>query len=191
MCAPASRGVWIDLICAMHEDGRSGELRGTSEQLARLARCSTIELDAALTDLQNNRAAGAEHRNGMWTVTNWRMARDALTREKRSEAGRRGGSKTQANREQIPDNDNGNKELLFPNNCNRNTSIEQVIAFARGELIEQIDAEWFYWKCEGNGWKNNGKPILDWKATIRSWKRAGYLPSQKQNPSGQKIRMVN
>lgn len=34
-------------------------------------------------------------------------------------------------------------------------------------------------KWEGNGWKNGQNPVKDWKATIRSWQSAGYLPSQK------------
>ncbi len=48
------------------------------------------------------------------------------------------------------------------------------------------DATHVFNKWEGNGWTNGGKPIRDWKATIRSWKAAGYLPSQKgQKPTAQ------
>lgn len=85
-CAPATRGIWIDLICAMHESDRSGELRGTREQLARIARCSTVELDAALTDLQTSKAADVTDRNGVVTLTNRRMNREFLARK---EAARR------------------------------------------------------------------------------------------------------
>jgi len=35
-------------------------------------------------------------------------------------------------------------------------------------------------KWTGNGWRNGGNAIKDWKATIRSWKSQGYLPSQKE-----------
>jgi len=73
LCTPATRGVWIDLICAMHELDRSGELRGTTEQLARIARCSAVEMKAALTDLQATEAADVTERNGVVTVTNRRM----------------------------------------------------------------------------------------------------------------------
>jgi hypothetical protein len=76
LCAPATRGVWMDLICAMHELDRSGELRGTMEQLSRLARCSTVELAQALTDLQTTGAAGVTDRNGVVTVVNFRMQRE-------------------------------------------------------------------------------------------------------------------
>lgn len=76
ICSPATRGVWIDLICAMHESDRSGRLCGTHEQLARVARCSTVELAQALTDIQTTGAADVTERNGVVTVTNRRMYRE-------------------------------------------------------------------------------------------------------------------
>jgi hypothetical protein len=80
LCAPAARGVWIDLLCAMHEAGRSGELRGTYEQLARVARCSTADVIQSLTDLQATGAADVTERNGVVTVVNRRMKREAKER---------------------------------------------------------------------------------------------------------------
>ena len=82
LCTPATRGVWMDLLCAMHEASRVGSLRGTREQLARLARCLPADLDHALTDLQTTGAACVESdRNGYVTVTNRRMSREAKERE--------------------------------------------------------------------------------------------------------------
>lgn len=81
-CTPATRGVWIDLLCAMHDDGRSGKLCGTRDQLARLARCSTAELDHALADLQTTGAADVTERNGFVTVINRRMFRNSQERAK-------------------------------------------------------------------------------------------------------------
>ena len=155
LCHPATRGVWLDLLCAMHELDRLGTLRGTSEELSRLARCTTVELEAALTDLQNKLAADVEYRNGNWVITNRRMRREAETRQKRRLAGSLGGSKTQAKRKQNPDIDNDNENGL-----------EKVRTFCLAEGIAQDDADWFYWKGKGNGWTNGGKPILDWKATL-------------------------
>jgi hypothetical protein len=168
LCKPATRGVWIDLLCAMHDRNRCGELRGTSEQLSRLARCSPVDVENALTDLQTTGAALVEHRNGSWMVANRRMRREADTREKRALAGSIGGSKTQASREQTPDIDNDN-------------GLERVREFSREKGIKERDADWFYWKGKGNGWTNRGEPIRDWKATLLCWFRAGYLPSQKES----------
>jgi hypothetical protein len=85
LCPPAARGVWIDLVCAMHDDNRSGELRGTLEQLAVLGRCSTREAADALTDLRNNRAAEVVQRGDVYIVRNRRMYRDAVRRKSKSE----------------------------------------------------------------------------------------------------------
>jgi hypothetical protein len=92
LCAPATRGVWIDLICAMHELDRSGELRGTKEQLSRLARCSTVDLALALTDLQTSKAAEVTERNGVVTVRNrrmWREYRERVAAAKRKQRQRK------------------------------------------------------------------------------------------------------
>jgi hypothetical protein len=173
LCSPLARGVWMDLLCAMHQLDRSGELRGTTEELARLARCSTQEFVTAMTDIQNKLAGDVQQRNGSWSIANRRMKREAEIREKRQQAGSIGGSKSGANREANPHQ-----------NCNSNSScncIERVREFSRGEGISEADADWFYFKGEGNGWTNGGEPIRDWKATLTCWKRAGYLPSQKPN----------
>lgn len=62
---------------------------------------------------------------------------------------------------------------------------EDVQQFFKSQLnLPESDAEWFFYKCEGNGWTNGGKKILDWKATARSWKAGGYMPSQKIPKNG-------
>ncbi len=76
MCSPATRGVWIDWICAMHDMGRAGILVGTSQQLATLGRCSLHEIDAVLTELSHTKTAEIEKRNGVVTVKNRRMMRE-------------------------------------------------------------------------------------------------------------------
>lgn len=80
LCTPATRGVWIDLISRMHESGRVGRLSGTIDQLCRLARCVPAELALALTDLQTTGTADVTERNGVVTVTNRRMEREAKER---------------------------------------------------------------------------------------------------------------
>ena len=69
------------------------------------------------------------------------------------------------------------REQLFIHH--RQQLVLLVARCRKADGITMQDAEWFYHKGRGNGWTNGGKPILDWKATLRSWKRAGYLPSQK------------
>lgn len=80
-CSSATRGVWIDLLCAMHQSGRSGELRGTTDQIARLARCSTAELTQALTELQTTGTADVTFRNNDVVIGNRLMKREAKERK--------------------------------------------------------------------------------------------------------------
>jgi hypothetical protein len=60
-------------------------------------------------------------------------------------------------------------------------SIDEVRTFCKEIELPETDGDATFWKWEGNGWTNGNKPIKDWKATIRSWKSAGHLPSQKLN----------
>jgi hypothetical protein len=76
MCSPATRGVWMDLLCAMHELGRSGQVTGTVEQLCRLCRCTTAEMRAALAELDSAKTAQISDRNGVVTVICRRMQRE-------------------------------------------------------------------------------------------------------------------
>lgn len=64
----------------------------------------------------------------------------------------------------------------------RARSLDEVMAFCKEISLTSSDAEWFWHKCEGNGWANGGAAIKDWRQTLRSWKAAGYVPSAK-NPA--------
>jgi len=60
-------------------------------------------------------------------------------------------------------------------------TLEEVHAFAKqtGNICSD-DAESFWYKMEGQGWKVNGKPIESWMRVLTYWNRVGYLPSQQQ-----------
>jgi len=67
---------------------------------------------------------------------------------------------------------------------NRGT-LEEVRAYCASLGLPQSDADWFFNKCEGNGWKNGGEPIQVWRSTISAWKLAGYMPSQRSGQTRQ------
>jgi hypothetical protein len=75
MLTPQARGIWFDLICAMHENGRSGNVSGTSDQLARISRSNTSEFDAALEEFIVTKVADVTFCNKIVTVENRRMKR--------------------------------------------------------------------------------------------------------------------
>lgn len=72
---------------------------------------------------------------------------------------------------------NNPKKFIPPNT-------DEVRLFCDKSGISEQDADWFWHKCEGNGWTNGGKPIKSWQHTLTSWKLANYLPSQKTQPNG-------
>jgi hypothetical protein len=80
MCCASTRGIWIDLLCALHESGRSGIIQGTPEQLSRLCRSTIPEFDQALAELKSTNAADVTERHGVVTVINRRMKKDAIDR---------------------------------------------------------------------------------------------------------------
>ncbi len=112
------------------------------------------------------------------------IARYKAKSEKAKRAGSLGGlaksSGRQANAKRTPSKRLANQELepeLEPSK--KTCTLDEAKAFALelGQLAS--DGEACFYKWEGNGWKNGTSPIKDWKATMRSWKAAGYLPSQK------------
>ncbi|HEX7654933.1 MAG TPA: hypothetical protein VF607_15595 [Verrucomicrobiae bacterium] len=88
-CRPLTRGIWIDLLCAMYEAGQEGCVSGTPKQLARLARCTTAEMLQALDDLMLTQTAEVTVSNDVVTVVNRRLRRAHKTREANKQRKRR------------------------------------------------------------------------------------------------------
>lgn len=81
MCSPATRGIWMDLICAMHENDRSGIVTGPLVGLARLCRCSPEEMKISLEELKDTKTACVTDHHKKITVTNRRMERESKERK--------------------------------------------------------------------------------------------------------------
>lgn len=86
MCRLETRGAWLDLLLSMWTDDRCGRVVGTIPQLAALARCSADEMQRALADLADTKAANVTFGHEKVTVENRRMRRDY---EKRTNAAKR------------------------------------------------------------------------------------------------------
>ncbi len=175
LCCPATRGVWMDLICGLHEIGHGGTITANAQQLARLCRCSVSDMESALNELRTYDVAELYEKEGRYTVICRRMKRAAELTAKRQQAGSKAHSKDRA-RPEYDNEDEVRKEI--EEFC---TSIE----------LPKSDGTACYHKWQGNGWTNNGKPIRDWRATIRAWKDYRYLPSQKATNGQQKPKFLS
>jgi len=82
-CSPATRGIWIDLIASMHQNGRTGEVSGTIEQLARTARCTPEEMKNAVDELRTTETADVTELCAVCTIVNRRMHREHNEREEK------------------------------------------------------------------------------------------------------------
>ena len=66
-----------------------------------------------------------------------------------------------------------------------------VIEYCRERGLPETDGQWFYDKCEGCGWTNNGKAIKDWRATVRQWAaQRDIFPSHKRGIAPSSFRRV-
>lgn len=73
----------------------------------------------------------------------------------------------------------GFEEVMTPPTKAR-ASVEECIEYARVIGLNENDGRWFFDGRMAMGWKNGGRPIVDWKATMRTWKAQGDIfPSHK------------
>lgn len=187
-CTPATRGVWIDLLCAMHQSGRSGELSGTTDQIARLGRCSTAELTQALTELQTTGTADVTFRNTNVTVINRLMKREAKDRhgtalrvkKHRSNAdcnGNETGESKEVRSKKLDRENTGPAPNLAGSNLFRKPvipTLAQVKEVFYKQGGNQDQALRFFAKHEATGWYLNGSPIVSWTSLV-----AGFLSNWK------------
>ena len=101
-CRPATRGIWMDLLCLMHENHRSGIITGTTESLARVCRCTQAELTRALKELKATETATVTDRNNVITVCNRRMREEAKTRADNALRQRKHRGKRESNKNITP-----------------------------------------------------------------------------------------
>ena len=67
MCSPATRGIWMDALCAMHITGERS-ITGSVSELATSCRCSPFEMRDAVDDLVNCGVATVSYAAGTITL---------------------------------------------------------------------------------------------------------------------------
>jgi len=56
---------------------------------------------------------------------------------------------------------------------------DELRSYAVEISLPDSDGDFFFDHMEEGGWTRSGQPIKDWRAAMRKWKAAGWLPSQK------------
>lgn len=175
-CSPATRGVWVDLLGAMHNGDRSGQLCGTAEELSRLARCSAVEIVQSLTQLDTTGAATVTVRNGYYTVTNRRLAREYRERELNTLRQKRFRRNANSNGTVTPEK----SEVIYQRSENNTGPPEDTAdkvpwewcvpwlknVRANGADYTEKEAKTAWLALRANGWMWGRNPVVDWRAAL-------------------------
>lgn len=80
MCSPLTRGIWIDLLCAIHELNDGGSITGTVQQFTRICRCSEQEFEFAIKELSVTKTGHVTQCHNEVTIQSRRIARECKSR---------------------------------------------------------------------------------------------------------------
>jgi len=195
------------MLCLMFECEPRGYLKingrvPSYKQLSLMLDCPQSDLEHSIDEL---RQAGVLSESKDGCIFSRRLVRDEEIRNKRSQAGKLGGNPafakgtpnpyyeskdkqkdkpTHKQRDNLPDKQNTeyeieNEDVVSKLKSTRKTNYEEIKSFCAELRLPECDPEYLFHHWESNGWTNGGKPIKSWKGTIRAWKAAGHLPSQK------------
>jgi len=209
MCTPATRGIWVDIISRMHENGRSGLIKGTVEQLSRIARCSEKELMSAARELKSTDAASVTIRNKNITLTNRRMAREHVKREanKKRQSTHRQKDMFDGDGECNADitpytsystsySNNSYSSIPFPQ-WSDDQFMGSIKEANRGILESEIEKEFYeYWtepdrdghrKFQSQKTWHTGRRMNTWKRNHDQWASKKQQPASGNNPHMDKM----
>jgi len=190
------KGLLMDLLCLMfesHERGVLADASGpwTDDEIINAVGGDPETTSRGLAELV--RKGVLSRRKSDSALFSRRLTREETLRQMRQENGRKGGNpvllKQKANHKVIQtlkQNTVNENERVVSLESTRKANYETLKTFCSELNLPDCDPEYLFNHWEGNGWTNGGKPIKDWKRTIRAWKAAGHLPSQKNQQQARK-----
>ena len=187
----AAKGAWIDLLCLMWNAPNRGVLSMNIGSYARAIGATVKQTARVIVEInESDLCEKIMEEDGRITLTSRKMVVAEEIRRKRAAGGVLGGNPKLIKKVNLvvsskvnlptnlpvePEPPHPLSPLIAKKPCNE----QEVVDYCKSIGIP--DGAYLWDKWTGNGFQNGGKIIKDWKATIRSWKAAGYLPSQKQN----------
>jgi uncharacterized protein YdaU (DUF1376 family) len=138
LLSPEARGVWVDMLCIMHNQKNKGVITGDITKLAAAVSVDVNVFARVFEELRENDVAEFEKHNGTgWKITSRRMQREEATSAQKSVAGKKG-MKNRYNK-----NDNRDittvitKTITEPNYNSNYNSNDNVKEGGTGETEEQ------------------------------------------------------
>lgn len=202
LCTLEARGLWIDMICLMHEGNPYGHLRVSLKDilppdLARIVGVSLPTVEGYLKELED---AGVFSRTEQGTIFSKRMVNDEILRNKRANGGNLSKNNPNVPQKKVilegyPSDHPSPPSLgVSPSSSSSSSnniimikfkkpSVEEVAEYANS-LGFDLDATHFLDYHETRGWKlKGGVSVKDWKACIRTWKKNRNFEVKSKQPS--------
>lgn len=180
LCSLAARGLWIELLCLMHQSSKRGYLQHLGTPLDANKISQLIGRDNGTLNTPDNRnvnhlldeleAAGVFSRDETGCIYSRRMVEDEQRAEFWKETGKKGGNPLlkKKNKRRIRENPEPNK--VNPP-CFVIPSADEVTIYAR-TLGFNLDGNHFVDYYAARGWLISGKTKMrDWQAAVRTWKK--------------------
>ena len=196
MMTPEQEGAYIRLICY---DWSNDGIPDDDEQLAILSRLGEGWFKGGSTVV---RKCFNQHPTKEGFLTNPRLEKEREKqkewREKSAEGGKKsaairaknklkGGSTTVSRVVQpnanIMSSSSSSSNDIHKQDLKSKGSADDLKSYAKSINLPESDGQYLFDKWEGNGWTNGGNKIKCWKATMRTFKGGGWLPSQKNQPT--------
>jgi hypothetical protein len=166
-CSIASRGLWIDLLCIMHECSPYGSLsiNGKPMQLPQIARLVGETQETVQALLDELEGAGVFSCDADGTIFSRRLRKDEYIRNIRAEAGKLGGNPSLLVKQKVnlPSKQTG-KQSLTPSITYSVTSSKKEITSEILRLSDSL-AQGILSNNPKNRSLNNGK----YKETVERW----------------------
>lgn len=211
MCSTSARGLWIDMICIMHQGTDYGYLKVNHKviltaNLARMVGSTLPEVEGWLAELEG---AGVFSRDASGCVFSRRMIKDEELRNIRAKGGKLGGNPvlmsaktpqpkvnldanlplTPSSSSSSSSSSDAEREPHFPEVIGRPT-LTEVKAWAGNCGLASWKAEDWWNEMQGCGWLDHqSRPVVNWQAVLSRVKTKWESDGRPKSPPVQ--RQVN
>lgn len=185
-CSIGARGLWIDMICFMHEGNPYGVLKVGNKvilpaNLAVMVGATLKEIEGWLDELES---AQVFDRGEEGEVMSRRMIKDENLRNIRAEGGKKGGNPSlmvnrevgvkvnlKDNQKPTPSSSSSSSSSASTNKRMAKPSVEEILEYGQTLDPPFRKAEAFIAFYESNGWKVGKNPMKAWQAAVRTWQQ--------------------
>jgi len=180
-CSCEARGLWMDMICFMHEGNPYGYLKVNRKVIlpANLAVMVGVNLQDAERLLAELEECGVFERDEDGCIFSKRMVRDESLRNARAQGGKLGGNpaliKRKVNLKDNPKVENEDKQKPTPSSSSSPSSskfiipsLDEITEYIRS-ISANVDPVKFHSHYESNGWMVGKNKMKSWKAAITTW----------------------